>query len=188
MTETPEFKFCLVGDVDDTFLPTKSKNTDTAYDVRAAEDVTFTVPTESKLIPLGIKCFIPEGWWLKLNPRSSTFAKLKLHCLYGVIDEGYENQIMLAASWQPTFIDNLKYKTTKAIEELGISEALSRIGGLQLQKGSELTIKKGDRIAQLIPVRRQEMNVSKVSEEEFANLCKIRGGERGTGGFGSSGK
>jgi dUTPase len=175
----PEFKFCLVGDVDDSFLPTKSKNTDTGWDIRAAEDITFTIPTESKLIPLGIKCFIPDGWWLKLNPRSSTFAKLKLHTLYGVIDEGYENQIMLAASWQPTFLDKC---TTLLRDNVWGSKLFFKTPEL------ELTIKKGDRIAQLIPVRRQEMIVSKVSDEEFDNLCKIRGGERGTGGFGSSGK
>jgi dUTPase len=177
--EVPEFKFCLAEGLDDSFLPAKGKSTDTAYDVRAAADVTFDIPTGKALIPLGIRAFIPDGWWLDLRPRSSTFAKLNLHCLYGVIDEGYENGIMLAVSWQPPHIELQRY--TFAFQ-------FSNTSGIDFSKPEPLVISKGDRLGQLIPVKRQEMKVTKVSDEEFAKLCQDRNGERGTSGFGDSGK
>jgi dUTPase len=176
--EVPEFKFCLAEGLDDSFLPAKGKSTDTGFDVRAAADVTFDIPTGKALIPLGIRAFIPEGWWLDLRPRSSTFAKLNLHCLYGVIDEGYENGIMLAVSWQPPHIYvNKDLFRNSCRFALSIDEDIK-----------PLVISKGDRLGQLIPVKRQEMNVTKVSDEEFAKLCQDRNGERGTSGFGDSGK
>jgi dUTPase len=174
--EVPEFKFCVADGLDDSFLPTRGKDTDSGYDVRAAADVIFDIPTGKALIPLGIRAFIPAGWWLDLRPRSSTFAKLNLHCLYGVIDEGYENGIMLAVSWQPPHIE---FKS--AIDFVNFS-------GLDFDRPDLLTIAKGDRLGQLIPVKRQEMKVTGVSAEEFDRLCKERGGERGTSGFGGSGQ
>ena len=173
--EIPEFKFCVADGLDDSFLPTRGKDTDSGYDVRASADVTFDIPTGKALIPLGIRAFIPAGWWLDLRPRSSTFAKLNLHCLYGVIDEGYENGIMLAVSWQPPHV-----METSAINFVNLS--------LGFDIPDPLTIAKGDRLGQLIPVKRQEMKVTGVSKEEFDKLCKERGGERGTSGFGGSGQ
>ena len=51
---------------------------------------------------------------------------------------------------------------------------------------ASLVIPFGERIAQLIPVRRQEMLCESVSNEEFDRLCVERGGKRGSGGFGST--
>lgn len=155
----PEFKFALHEDLQDNkeFLPTKSEPNATGWDVRAAldEDIMVLYPGEKFLIPLGIRCIIPEGWWLELRPRSSTFAKKDLNCLYGVIDQDYANMIYLSCQYQPE-----------------ISECLE--------------ISFGEKLGQIIPVKRQEMVVSEISNEEFDKLVKERNAVR-QGGLGSTG-
>lgn len=153
----PEFKFVLNEGLGPEFLPTKAHLTDTGFDVRAADSVTLW-PFETAMIDLGFRCFAPAGWWCKLVPRSSTFAKKNLHCLYGVIDESYQNSWRFACQYIPPRSNT-----------------------------SPLTISFGEAIGQIIPVKRQEMAVSQVSNEEFDKLCAERKGSRGTGGFGSSG-
>lgn len=170
----PEFVFSLSNNSDNSFIPSQATEQDTGWDVRAAESITLR-PTEKALIPLGIKCFAPEGYWLELRPRSSSFGKKSLHALYGVIDEGYENQLFFACQWIPSFFEG---KCLNANICDNISTYLSR----------NLIIDKGERIGQIIPVRRQSMKISVTSEEEFQNLCQDRGFKRGLGGFGSTGK
>ncbi|NJO18642.1 MAG: hypothetical protein HC877_23820 [Thioploca sp.] len=172
----PKFKFALMPGLDETFLPKQASDNDTGYDVCcAAEDGILFKPNQKFLIPLGFRVFAPPGWWLELRPRSSTFAKKGLHCLYGVIDEGYENQLFLAAQFIPddSLYNNVYY--------------LNRIYGSD-GTGLSLKIEFKERIAQLIPVKRQYMNVEQITDDEFDKLCKIRNGKRGTGGFGSSDK
>ena len=152
----PTFKFLVLDGLGDEFLPTKAEPNATGWDVRAAE-YTCLFSYETKKISLGIRCFAPSGFWLELRPRSSTYAKKNLSSLYGVIDEGYENVLLFACKWIPNPDD-----------------------------GDKLIINKGDRIGQLVPVRRQEMIVEKVTESEFNELCASRGSLRGLGGFGST--
>ncbi len=45
----------------------------------------------------------------------------------------------------------------------------------------------GDRIGQVIPARRESMNVEIVSNDDFAKLSAERNASRKEGGFGSSG-
>ena len=158
---TPSFHFKVLGDLDpNIFLPSKKNITDTGYDVAAAEDCVIQ-NNSYVLIPLGIAMIAPPGWWIELRPRSSTFAKKKLHALYGVIDEEYENQIMLAVHFMEP-LDGDFFNTS-------------------------LKIAKGEKIAQLVPVKRVDMNVVHVSSEKFDEMSKERNGKRGLGGFGSQG-
>lgn len=155
--EVPVFKFVLNYGLDDKFLPTKANITDTGWDVRSTIDLIIK-PGEYVKIPLGFRVFAPEGWWLELRPRSSTFAKKQLHALYGVIDNTFEGQNIFAAQYLP---DNMSYLNT-------------------------LKIKVGDAIGQFIPFEIKEMKIEKISNEEFEGLCKERNAPRGVGGFGSS--
>lgn len=160
----PTYRFALRQDLQEEnlrqFLPSQGESHATGYDVRAAQhdrQPLVISAGEYVKIPLGFRGFCPEGWWYKLEPRSSTFAKKYLHALCGIIDETFENELVFAAQYLPHDI------------------------------ASTVTINFGDAIGQIIPVQRQVMNVDYVSNDEMNALYKLRGGKRGTGGFGSTG-
>lgn len=164
MKYQPVFRFAIREDLEDTgdlFLPTRAEPFATGYDVRAAfpdrKDLVLKSGCYAK-IPLGFRVFAPKGWWLELRPRSSTFAKKHLNCLYGVIDFSYEGQCFLCAR-----LDS------------------DRSGMCQ-----DLVIPFGEPLGQLIPYRLQEMAVQKISNDEFKEMCEKRGAQRKDGGFGST--
>jgi len=152
----PKFQFLVENNM---FLPKKSGPLETGYDVFANGDYKLYPGIYTK-IDLGFKVFSPPGWWLRLYPRSSTFMNLHLHCLYGIIDESYEGNVILGCVFMP---DSHVDKST-------------------------CDIKNGQKIAQLVPEKRVEMTVSYVSREEWDSLISSRNAERGAGGFGSTGK
>jgi len=154
----PEYKFLLNEGLGDEFLPTKGEPDATGWDVRSTIDINLTTGDYFK-IPLGFRAFSPKGWWFQLHPRSSSFVKKYMHNLIGIIDEAYSNEVIFAGQYVPD----------------------SKSGILP-----SLKISKGDRIGQIIPIERQEMKVTRVTKEEFNNLCKQRNAER-SGGFGSTG-
>lgn len=180
----PKFRFALREDLTDQkqFLPTKAEPFATGWDVRAALPVKsiYLRPFEATKIPLGFRAYCSEGWWFELKPRSSSFAKKNLHCLYGTIDQNFEGQLMLACQYIP---------------EVPISKTNHDNDGIawdEYEDWSEycgshsLKIDFGEAIGQIIPVRRQEMTVEEVSNEDYDILCKMRNSARGSGGFGST--
>ena len=143
------------------FLPSKANSDDTGWDVRCAEPNGISIsPSQYKLINLGFNVFCPEGWWLQLVPRSSVFAKRHCHPLYGTIDQSYP--------------DNLKF----AVQYLPDSTLLIK---------TSLSFSFGERIAQIIPVRREDMIVNSVTKNEL-KFMHIRRNSSRSGGFGSTGK
>lgn len=157
MFDIPEYKFALIGNLSDDFLPTRSDPDATGWDVRSRIDININ-PFQYFKIPLGFRAFPPRGWWFSLHPRSSTVAKKHCHVLIGTIDETYPEELLFAGQYVPPD-----------------------------ENANCLHIEAGERIAQIIPIRRQEMLVKKISNDEFDTLCKNRAAER-TSGFGSSGK
>ena len=172
----PEYKFCLEEGVDDSYLPIRSEPKATGWDVRAFIDAPMVLkPFQHVLIPLGFRVFCPDGWWLELESRSSTFAKKHLNSLSGKIDQTYEGKMMFACQWLPE-------------QHTHHEQGEGRSWNTRISAYMEyLTISPGDKLGQLIPVKLQEMLVSKVSAEEYKALCEERNGVRGTGGFGSTG-
>jgi dUTP pyrophosphatase len=156
---TPIFRFAIRQELQyyTSFLPSKTHSDDTGWDVRAAQDITLRAGQYAK-IPLGFRTFAPKGWWLEIRPRSSSFVKRHLHCLYGVIDEGFENEMIFACQYIPDVS----------------------------AMGQDLHIKFGEAIGQILPIKRQEMVVQQISNEEYDQLAATRAGSRGTGGFGST--
>lgn len=179
MNKMPEFKFALRNDLvnDKQFLPTKAEPKATGWDVRAAmpnQKSLIIKPLEFVKIPLGFRAFCPEGWWYELKPRSSTFGKKNLHALYGTVDETYEGELVFACQYippinQPT--ENFISMETKLSLHFNLTT---------------LTVDFGEAIGQIIPIERQEMLVSEISNEDYDSFCKDRAGVRGTGGFGST--
>jgi dUTPase len=161
----PEFKFALREDLKDhpEFFPTKATDTDTGYDVRCASiDGVVLKPFETTLIPLGFRTFCPQNYWFKLVPRSSAFIKKKLNCLYGVIDEAFPLEAMFVCKFFPDHPDTI------------------------VVNDGNMKIDFGERIGQIIPVRRQDMITTAISNEEIDKLYAERNASR-DGGFGSSG-
>ena len=180
--EVPEFKFAIREDIknQEGFIPSKKIGSDTGWDVRCAEpEGVILEPFEHKIIRLGIRMFAPKGWWLELRPRSSSHAKKHLNCLYGVIDELYEREIGFSCQYIPP-LEGIKINTDVA----GIFTKSHIVFDADIEP---LEIKFGERIGQLIPKKREYMITSEVSNEDFDKLCEERQGERGTGGFGSTG-
>lgn len=159
----PIFKFAMRRDLagQPQYRPKQGTEFATGWDVCAAPAAPIKLRAGQYVkIPLGFRVLAPEGWWLELRPRSSTFAKKQLNCLYGVIDEDYEGECLFACQYIPDISC----------------------------MGNDLTIASGEAIGQLIPVKRQEMKVEIVSNEEYEKLCQKRSANRGSGGFGSTSK
>lgn len=162
--DIPNFKFALREDLLDSpnFIPVQGEPFSTGWDCSAAPADRKPIvirPGTYFAIPLGIRMFAPEGWWMQLNPRSSSFVKKHIHSLYGVIDNHFENELKFCGTYLPDPRD----------------------------LGKDLVINFGDRIGQLIPIQRQQMIVECISNEEYDKQAAERGGIRGIGGFGSTG-
>jgi dUTPase len=167
MNKIPVYKFAVREDLKNkevSFLPEKGTPDSTGWDVKCAvgEPGTSLVikPGQYVRIHLGFRVFCPEGWWLELKPRSSSFTKKSLHALYGTIDEDFEGELQFACHYLPEASDN----------------------------PPDLVLQFGEAIGQIIPVKRQTMKVVEVSNEEYTELCANRKGTRGAGGFGSTKK
>ena len=169
----PDFKFALDDGLDDSFLPTRGSSHAAGWDVRAAEDIEIYDGVYA-LVPLGFRCLLPDGWWLEVRPRSSTFAKKRIHSLYGVVDTDYEGNCFFGCQYLKGKRDN------GPLDDFAPSK--------EGEPGHFfVSIKKGDRIGQLVPHKVNDMTASIVTSDEFEALCKTRGMLRGAGGFGSSG-
>ena len=78
----------------DAKFPAYAHVTDAGMDVYLTEDVTIN-PGETKLLPIGIKCAIPQGYELQVRPKSgrSLKSKLRIANTPGTIDAGYRDEI-----------------------------------------------------------------------------------------------
>jgi dUTPase len=159
----PTFKFALREDLknDKRFLPTRSTPVSTGWDVCCAQENRKQIilrPGQFVKIPLGFRMIAPEGWWLQLAPRSSTFAKKSLHCLYGVLDNDWMGYTALAAQYIPD-VNSL---------------------------GKDLKLEFGEPIGQLIPFELKNMNVDQIDNEQFEEMMKNKKSVRGVQGFGET--
>jgi len=135
-------------------IPTYATDGSAAVDLYAIEDYFIrTLPHSSvKFIRTGIAIEMPEGYYAEVYNRSGLASKRELIIISSrIIDRDYRGEIFVPMK----LIANLP-------ENFGT------------------TIKKGDRIAQMI--------VKKYEKIEFEEVDELNETDRGDGGFGSSGK
>lgn len=151
----------------DAKMPTYAHLTDAGMDVYLTEDITIH-PGETKLIPLGIKCAVPLGYELQVRPKSgrSLKSKLRIANTPGTIDSGYRDEIGV-------IVDN--------IDPVIRSAEIDENGRLyNILWGSDITLEKGEKIAQLV--------LNEVPKAVFYEVEKVSDiGENRGGGFGSTG-
>ena len=148
----------------DAKIPTYAHKGDAGMDVYSTIDVTIA-PGETKLIPLGFKVAIPEGYELQVRPRSgfSLRTHLRVANAPGTIDSGYRDEVGI-----------ILHNCAPIIQDFGDGRAETCL------YGPSYTISKGDRIAQLVLQAVPTALFIKTSD-----ISKI--GEDRNGGFGSTG-
>lgn len=152
-------------------LPVYAHETDAGLDIYAREEITIN-PGETIIIPTGIKCAIPKGYAILIQPRSGQSVKTKLRIANtpGLIDSGYRDDIgVIIENIEPPF-KNIDYE----FDDKGEIHINS------IEHGKAYTITEGQRFAQ--------MRLVEVPKAEFVQVESVGeiGEDRG-GGFGSSG-
>lgn len=80
--------------------PTQAHDTDAGWDVyycpKEGEDQSVSIPHgRNVLLGTGIKCEIPDGWYLEVKDRSGTATKQGLKIGAKVIDLGYNSELRI---------------------------------------------------------------------------------------------
>lgn len=152
-------------------IPLYANPTDAGLDVFATEEIVLN-PGETKLVKLGIKMAIPNGYELQVRPRSGLSLKTPLRVANapGTIDSGYRGEVAVIITNTEAAIQDIQYSFNPD-NSIKIESILH---------GSSYTITKGMKIAQIV--------LAKVSRANFFPVKSINefDGDRG-GGFGSTG-
>lgn len=147
MVDVPNFKFALREDLAGSkkFLPFRRAFGGPGWDVFAAlgEMELVIKPGEYFRIPLGFRCIPEVGWWYELHARHSFFLNKNIHYMVGLMDEGYDREVMLAGQYMPSVTD---------------------------LRMSDLVICDGDLVGRMIPFKRVDMRVEEISNFEFDQL------------------
>ena len=151
--------------------PTYAHDTDAGMDIYSPAEYTIN-PGETIIIPTGIKCAIPEGYALLIQPRSGQSVKTKLRIANtpGLIDSGYRDEIgVIVENIEPPFKD-IDYEFDSN-GEIHIKSILH---------GQSYTIAAGQKFAQMRLV--QVPHAQFLAVENVGEIGVNRGG-----GFGSTG-
>ena len=151
--------------------PQYAHDTDAGMDIISPAEYTIA-PGETIIIPTGIKCAIPEGYALLIQPRSGQSVKTKLRVANtpGLIDSGYRDEIgVIIENIEPPFKD-IDYEFDDK-GEIHIKSILH---------GQSYTIAAGQKFAQMRLV--QVPHAQFVAVENVGEIGENRGG-----GFGSTG-
>jgi dUTP pyrophosphatase len=149
-------------------MPTKANPGDAAFDLTATSQGYKEGFIANGFIEygLGIASEIPEGWAAFIYPRSSNSGKDLLLCnSVAVIDSSYRGE------WK------VRFRIQQAFDE---AEGMVPVGACPLLCFPPKLYSVGDRVAQVI--------FQKLPEVTLTQAGSLSETERGTGGFGSSGR
>lgn len=147
------------------------------FDIYAAEEAVIK-PSECVAVRTGLIFEPEEGYGINLYPRSGISSKTTLRFAnsVGIIDNDYrgEVKVLLENAMPKPLVNNLvpAYKTVDG----EMVEGDYSYG--YLPEGT-IVVKKGDRIAQAMPV--------KIERAELVQTKTVTETKRGKGGFGSTG-
>lgn len=130
------------------------------FDLYCVEDISIP-PGATVLVKTGLKVAIPEGYEIQVRPRSGTSFKTKLRIANapGTVDSDFRGELCVI------------------VENTDVSNGLSADYERRTVK-----LKALDRVAQGVLSQVPRANFEVVSEEELGAT------DRGSGGFGSTGK
>lgn len=149
---------------DKAVVPVKAHSTDAGYDLTA---ISREFDADGNVVyHFGLAIEIPEGYAGLIFPRSSICKKdLALTNSVGVIDTGYRGEI------------TAKFKVAQRVH--GDMKALPNTAVVENWNTATLYAV-GERVAQLI--------IQKVEDVQWQEVDSLGKSERGTGGYGSTGK
>jgi dUTP pyrophosphatase len=151
-------------------MPEYAHPDDSGMDVYAVDDYVIH-PGETKLIPTGIKVAVPNGYEIQIRPKSGCALKTKMRIAnsIGTVDAGFRGELQVIIENIEPSIKDITYD----FDDNGRPIVTS------ILRGSDMTIGKGEKFAQLVL-----MEVPKAVLFQVENLDDT---ERADGGFGSSG-
>ena len=153
----------------DAKMPEYAHPDDSGMDVYAVDDYVIH-PGETKLIPTGIKVAVPNGYEIQIRPKSGRTLKTKMRIAnsIGTVDAGFRGELQVIIENIEPPIKDITYD----FDDNGRPIITS------ILRGSNMTIGKGEKFAQLVL-----MEVPKAVLFQVENLDDT---ERGNGGFGST--
>lgn len=150
-------------------MPEYAHPDDSGMDVYAVDDYVIH-PGETKLIPTGIKVAVPNGYEIQIRPKSGRALKTKMRIAnsIGTVDAGFRGELQVIIENIEPPIKDITYDFDDSGRPIITS----------ILRGSDMTIGKGEKFAQLVL-----MEVPKAVLFQVENLDDT---ERGNGGFGST--
>ena len=146
----------------DAVIPKYQTKGASGFDLHALEDITI-LPGETKLVKTGLSVAVEEGYELQVRPRSGLSLKTPLRVANspGTVDSDYRGEVCVIIN--NTMEPLMREYTPEEDDRQTFS-----------------LIKKGDRIAQGV--------ICPVLQVEFEEVDNLDETDRGSGGYGSTGK
>ena len=170
-----EIKFKTIGMGSKT--PKYATENASCFDIYAVKDAVIK-PSEMVAVNTGVVFEPEDGYGIMIYPRSGISAKtpLRLANSVGVIDNDYRGEVKV-------LLENIRPKDIK----MRVIPAYMTVDGELVENNHEfgflpegtVVIRKGDRIAQAMPIKIEKANLVRVT--------KVGETKRGEGGFGSTG-
>lgn len=170
-------------------LPTYGKEGDACCDVYA-KSIEYDVDKDRWIIHTGLHFALPDEYEMELRPRSSnTKTDVYIPNSPGTLDWGYRGELLVV------FKNRANIHLSRCVEDslmatrqlMHVTNKIQEITDDAIKELEQVMngfpYKKGDRICQLL-VRRRE----KITWDEVETLEELGSTERGTCGFGSTGK